>query len=279
MRRPASRKPPRLPDFTPVQTPRAEKVLTPRQRLKGEHVVGTHARFGREELRARLRRVVSGDPEYLLGLEPFEDVTLDDVLAAMARHFAYVENGASVAIDGNAALAQMARAVERVRSVAAHGGSIGLATSRPASMLGILQALACVAEIDGGDIMTLSRSAAFKVDGRSNRRLWWYGGVAAVSDGTSIIPVRRVDAAEEWLFLIGRPDLVIADGPFAGVAIASGIETVAFADLDDGVLALAADAGLPVSIVPVDTSRPPMAYAALLSAPAPIEPVSTPDAL
>lgn len=269
MRRPASRRPPKLPDVVePTPTPSSEKAPpSARQQLRNQHVVGAHARLGREELRARLRRVANGDPEALLGLAPFADppVDIEMMLDVLARRLGYEERGANVVIDPDVAIAAMANAVERIRAVARHDGRIAVATSRPASMLGVMQALACVAEIDGGTVLGMTRTTPFKIDGRSNRHLWWYGGVAAVSDGTSVIPVRRSDAAEEWLFLLGRPDLVIADGPFAGVALANGIETVAFADLDDAALALAAEAGLPVSLVPVDTGRPPMAYAPLLA--------------
>ena len=51
---------------------------------------------------------------------------------------------------------------------------------------------------------------------------------------------------------------------YAGVASSSGLEVVAFADLDAVALAVAAWQGRAVRIVPLDDRRPPAAYAGLL---------------
>ena len=61
-----------------------------------------------------------------------------------------------------------------------------------------------------------------------------------------------------------RPDLVVADRTYAGVAVATGLEVVAFADLDAVALAVAAWQGRALRIVPLDDRRPPRAYAGLL---------------
>ena len=60
---------------------------------------------------------------------------------------------------------------------------------------------------------------------------------------------------DEWLFAVGRPDLVVADGIFARQAIAAGLETVAVADLDAPEAALAAYRGRPVVVIPA-AARP-----------------------
>ena len=36
-----------------------------------------------------------------------------------------------------------------------------------------------------------------------------------MTDGASVLATTGPDAAEEWMFLSGRPLLVVADGPFA----------------------------------------------------------------
>ena len=58
-------------------------------------------------------------------------------------------------------------------------------------------------------------------------RLRWVDGVAVVTDGQSLCATRGPEAAQEWLFLIPRPALVIADGPYADVALDAGIEVIA----------------------------------------------------
>ena len=50
--------------------------------------------------------------------------------------------------------------------------------------------------------------------------------------------VRGLEAAQEWLFMIPRPALVVADGPYADVAVEAGIEVIAFAGLDHCSLAV-----------------------------------------
>ena len=71
-------------------------------------------------------------------------------------------------------------------------------------------------------------------------------------------------AAEELLFTLGHPDLVVADRTFAGHALACGLEVVAFAGLDALALAVAAWRGLAVRVVPLDERRPPGAYEPLV---------------
>ena len=46
--------------------------------------------------------------------------------------------------------------------------------------------------------------------------------------------------------------------------VAAGIETVAFADLDAPALSVAATRGRPLTLVPLDETRPPVAYDGLL---------------
>jgi hypothetical protein len=98
------------------------------------------------------------------------------------------------------------------------------------------------------------------------RSLWWIDGVAVVTDGLGILADDGLVAGPEWLFAVGRPDLVVADRGFAGAALAAGHETVAFADLDAAVFGVAARRGQPVRLVPVDERRPPEAYRSIVGA-------------
>jgi hypothetical protein len=85
-----------------------------------------------------------------------------------------------------------------------------------------------------------------------------------LTDGAALLGDDSVDAANEWLFTLARPDLVVCDRTYAGVAVATGLEAVAFADLDALALAVAAWQGRSLRIVPLDDHRPPRAYAGLL---------------
>src|SRR5262249_17113539 len=84
------------------------------------------------------------------------------------------------------------------------------------------------------------------------------------TDGAALLAEGSVEATEEWLFTLPRPDLVVADHLYAGVASACGLEVIAFADLDAVALAGAAWPGPAVRGVPRDARRPPPAYAPLL---------------
>jgi hypothetical protein len=101
---------------------------------------------------------------------------------------------------------------------------------------------------------------------RTGRSLWWHDAVAVATDGLVLYDEHDPAAGSEWLFAVGWPTLVVADGVFARQAIATGIETIAFTDLDDPTPAVAAHRGCPVAVVPMAGRRPPAAYAPLLAA-------------
>jgi hypothetical protein len=67
-------------------------------------------------------------------------------------------------------------------------------------------------------------------------------------------------------FVLGRPRLVVADGPFGEVAWESGIEVVTFAGLDRCALAIPAARADRCTLVPMRTDRPPGAYRSVVSA-------------
>ena len=84
----------------------------------------------------------------------------------------------------------------------------------------------------------------------------WVDKVAVLTDGAALLGDDSVDAAQEWLFTLARPDLVVCDRTYAGVAVAGGLEVVAFADLDAVALAVAAWQGRGVRIVPARRAAP-----------------------
>ncbi len=99
-----------------------------------------------------------------------------------------------------------------------------------------------------------------------NRSLWWVDGVAVATDGVNLLADLDGACADDWLFAVGRPDLVIADRGFAAAAVGAGLETIAFADVDAVILGVAARRDRPVRVIPVDEQRPPGAYKPLIEA-------------
>jgi hypothetical protein len=260
-RRPASRRPPKLEDPARDRAHEVPKGPSARDRLKTAHVSGRSTRFGRDEVVTIMRRLVEGDARARLGLPPFHDLTMEQVESAVTATFGWKGDGPRARIAPACTIDGFIAARTRIREVASAGGTLAFATGRPASLLTLYGALAAMAVAEGGTVLEHTESS---VVGPGGRRLWWIGRVAVLTDHESLLADHGTDAADELLFTLARPTLVVADRSFAGVAIAHGIEVVAFADLDAVALAVAAWRGLAARIVPLDEHRPPQAYSPLV---------------
>jgi hypothetical protein len=260
-RKPKSRLPPKLADPAARQLPRPDPGPSLRDLLKREHVAGRSTRFGRDEIVGVMRRVAHGAPAARLGLPPFDGVTLAHVEAAVASVFGWEGDGPRARIGPGRTIDGFTAACERVLEVARGGGRVAFATSRPASLFPLYRRLIARVEAAGGDVLAADESGTF---GPGGRRLRWIDKIAILTDHESLLGDDSIDAANELLFALPRPDLVVGDRAYAGVAVGTGVEAVAFADLDAVALAVAAWQGRAIRIVPLDERRPPRAYAPLL---------------
>jgi len=225
------------------------------QRLERTHVAGRAAAPGPSELRRIVERAAG---------ERAPSVLLDDAWAAVEKVF-----GATLAaprIDPARTIAAMHDAFARLVDVARSGARVAFATSRPASLLTLHLELARVARAAGAHVLADDDSPPLRVDGRAARGIRWFDGVAVVTDGQSLCATRGPDAPQEWLFILPRPALVIADGPFADAALDDGIEVIAFAGLEHARLALARPPEHACLVVPMWTDREPNAYRPLVDA-------------
>jgi Phosphatase len=260
-RRPKSRLPRKLPDPIAESSARGPKEPTVRERLKRDHVAGRSSRFGREEILGIMRRVVMGVPASHLGLAEFDALLPTHVEAAVTATFGWEGDGPRARIAPSRTIEGFTAAGERVLEVARAGGRIAFATTRPASLLHLYRAVVAAAQAEGAAVLSAEETAVIRPGGQ---RLWWIDQIAVLTDGVSLLGHDHVEAARELLFVLERPDLVVADRTFAGVALASGLEVVAFADLDAVALAVAAWRGRSVRVVPLDDHRPPLAYQPLI---------------
>ena len=264
-RRPRGNRPPRL--DLPREEPRPAATGSPAQppslarALADRRVAGTHARFGRAEVSAVLSRLAAGHADATLGLD-LGRVTREEATAALEAVWGTSCDDPRVVIDPERTVAAVACASERLAATAARGGRIALATGRPASLLAPYCAI--VAALAPTDARIVDVGVFGPVVG--GRWLWWVDSVATVTDGASLLADDGVVSGDEWLFAVGRPDLVVADRGFAAAAIAAGIETIALADVDAVVLGVAARREHPVRVVPLDEQRPPGAYDPLVQA-------------
>jgi hypothetical protein len=259
----ATRRPPLL-EPAPVQRVHREpRQPSPRSLVVKARLAGRHDRLGRAELLSVMRRVVGGDPLALLGLDRFAGVDLAELRAAATEVWGWDTHEPTVSIDPDRLLAGLLLARGRVLDVARRGGRILVATSRPASLLPLHQALARLCCSVGGHLLDSGEAGPIHAAGRASVRLWWVGGVAVLTDGDALLADPGIEAIDELLFTVPYPDLVVGDRGFAGGALRAGIEAVAIADLDAIALGLAACRGLPVTLVPMHERRPASAYAAL----------------
>lgn len=284
-RRPRSRLPRKLPSPAEhavratgraTDHDRAARRPSLHEQLKSNHVAGRSARFSRVDVERTMRAVVAGEPSSLLGLVPFLSLTIEHVAAANRHVFGWEGDGPRARIDPLRTIESFEAACVRVLEVAREGGRLACATARPASLLGIHRALAAAAAGAGGDVLGAASSAPIEPHGY---RLWWFDGVATVTDGVSLLGDVVVEAADELLFLLPRPDLVVADGVFAGRAVAAGFEVVALAGLDAVALAVAVWRGMAIRVVPLDEHRSPASYAPLLGLLAEVYARAEPDPL
>jgi hypothetical protein len=208
-----------------------------------------------------MRRLTNGAPATRLGLDSCASLPLAHVEAAVAAFYGWTGDGPRARIAATCTVEGFTAACERVLEVARGGGSLAFATARPASLHHVYRALATAADVAGGNVLAAEESG---VVGPGGQRIWWIDRVAVLTDRVNLLGDDSIEGAQEMLFALPRPDLVIADRTFAGVAIAGGLEVVAFADLDALALAVAAWQGRAVRVVPLDDRRPPAAYVPLL---------------
>jgi len=266
-RRPRRNRPPRL-DVDPVATFTDEpaagtavpgeapaKVPTLRRRVLEARIAGPHAHFGRDAVKASIRALASGDRRARLGCDGLDGCSPDEVRDALASTHGWNPNAPRAAIDPECTLAATAAAGLRIAEAAQAGARIAVATARPASLLGLAQFVASEATALGGRVLVSDRAA---IDGTAGRELWWIGGVAVLTDGSALLA--SDGAGDDWLFAVGRPDLVVADRAYAGTALRAGCEVVAWADLDAPALSLAATRGRRTVVVPLDERWPAAAY-------------------
>jgi hypothetical protein len=243
----ARNRPPRLDDLPRPSTLPTKPAPTTAELLVRARVAGKAADTSPSAVRHAIERLDASAPEAwaavreVFGAEP-DDAFIDIELTIRAAH----------------------RAAARIAEFARAGARIAFASAQPASFFGVHTALARLARVAGAEIDDADDVGPLRVDGRSGRYLRWVDGVAVVTDGESLLGTKGREAADEWLFLAGRPALVVADGPFAVAATESRLDVVAFGGLDRVDLALPAARAQDCVLVPVHGGRPARAYVPLV---------------
>jgi hypothetical protein len=255
-------RPPRL-EPRPVLPGPAAPPPTPEERLARARVAGPRSGIGPTELRRIVERIVGGDRSARGELAALPGLSLVDAWAAITDVFGAAPAAPFISPDCTTAGAR--RAGERIAAVAQAGGRIAFAVASPATILPVMLAAADLARMLGGDVPNLPDVRSIRADGRTGRSVRWISGVAAVADGRSLVGTSDGEAAREWLFVLPRPSLVVAEPPFAEIAWEAGLEVVAFAGLERAALAIAAARHDRCTVVPMRLDREPAAYETVIS--------------
>ena len=145
-----------------------------------------------------------------------------------------------VEIDPELTMIALDEAFEMISEAANQGAKMVFACSRPAATLPMFIELARLAENSGAKILqSFDNTSSFIADGRKGRTISWVGSVGVISDGQSLLATNDAKAADDLLFHLPRPDLVVADHIFAGASLTNGYPTIAFAGLESLAVAIA----------------------------------------
>src|SRR5918997_449715 len=234
-------------------------------RLLEAGVAGANTSHGAENNLYKIELLLEGDASDTFGIEELlEDASFEEAYEAVARQTGHPpdreETPGRGCIDPSHTAAGLLEAGERVRAVAGAGGSFVFATGHPGALLYYYLSLARWVEELGGEALTAEAGGLY---GRGVP-LDWVGPVGTLSDGASLFHTHSAEPMRDVLRELGAVDLVVADHGFAGAAVASGIPTVAIMDTNDPALAVVAQRGADLSVVPMDDNRPQNSYAVAL---------------
>lgn len=166
-----------------------------------------------------------------------------------------------IQIDPELTMIALDEAFERISEAAHKGAKIIFASSRPSATLPLMIELAKLSENAGAKILqSFDNTSSFIADGRKGRNFTWIGSVAVLSDGQSLLSTDDAKAADDLLFHLPRPDIVVADHIFAGAALTGGFSTIAFAGLESLAVAIASIPENNCLAVPLDLCRPSTHY-------------------
>ena len=234
-------------------------------RLLEAGVAGANTSHGAENNLYKIELLLEGDAANTFGMEELlEDASFEEAYEAVARQTGHPpdreETPGRGCIDPSRTAAGLLEAGGRVRAVAEAGGSLVFATGHPGALLLYYLGLARWVEELGGEALTAETGGLY---GRGVP-LDWVGPVGTLSDGASLFHTHSAEPMRDVLRELGAVDLVVADHGFAGAAVASGIPTVAIMDTNDPALAVVAQRGADLSVVPMDDNRPQNSYAVAL---------------
>jgi hypothetical protein len=212
-----------------------------------------------------IRKLVAHDSDKLFGLssmpEPFDFADIVRLVGdAAGVPIDELATEGVPDIDAGALLDACAALGERLADLARDGARVLFATGHPGDLDPLYGSIARIAEGAGARIVRPAEGASW-VDDRADHEwtIAYHGAVGMVTDGERPRHTHRPEAMRRML-ADDRPDLVVADHGFAGVAIEAGVETLSFADVNDPALIVAKAQGRTGIVAVLDDHVPAEAY-------------------
>jgi len=228
-------------------------------------VAGTNTSHGAEDNLNKISLLLEGDAGTTFGMDGLlQGASFEEAYGAVARCIGHPPDQERTpgrgCIDPARTAAGLLEAGQRIRATAEARGRIIFGTGHPGALLAYYLGIARWVEDLGGEAL------AMEAQERDEREvpLDWVGPVAVMGDGASLLHTHDPALMQHVLRQVGAVDLVVADHGFAGAAAAAGIPVVAVMDTNDPALALAAQRGVDMTVIPMDDNRPPNSYAAAL---------------
>lgn len=223
----------------------------------------------RESVVTNAEKLAAGDPDKQLGLtlgELTAQSVMDDVAATCGCSASLQERTGPGVIDVDLTLDALSLVAERLRMAVQRRERVLITTGHPTGVMSMYMTIARRL-LEAGCTLLTPRSGerlGEAARGRGNR-VRYLDGVGAFTDAVHLYHTHESWPMEALLDALaanesGGPELVIADHGFAGAAISRGIETLAFADVNDPALLVAQRRGMTNVVVPLDDNREPERY-------------------
>jgi hypothetical protein len=234
-------------------------------RLLSAGVAGTNTSHGAENNLHKIDLLTEFDASTIFGMRDLLcGVGSEEAYEAVTHHLGYPpdaeETPGGGSIDPSRTAASLLEAGGLIQATARAGGRIVFGTGHPGALLVYYLGLARWVEDLGGEVLVMESQGREEQD----VPLDWAGPVAVMGDGASLLHTHDPILMQNVLRQVGAVDLVVADHGFAGAAVAAGIPVVAIMDTNDPALAVVAQRGADIRVIPMDDNRPLNSYAAAL---------------